>query len=69
MNEDSERVHEYDDIFRIGNKGNVSKVKIRVIQGMIQIERPRGWTIEKIKEVACDLRNIELYNATIKYSK
>ena len=68
INENNEKVHEYDNLFRIGNKGNVSKIKMKIIQGMIQIERPYGWTIEKIKEIAYDIRNIELYNSTIKQS-
>ena len=69
INENNEKVHEYDNLFRIGNKGNVSKIKMKIIQGMIQIERPYGWTIEKIKEIAYDIRNNELYNSTIKKIK
>ena len=68
INENNEKVHEYDNLFRIGNKGNVSKIKMKIIQGMIQIERPYGWTIEKIKEIAYDIRNIEMYNSTINKS-
>jgi hypothetical protein len=34
------RVQEYDNIFKIGNMENINKVKVRVIQEMIQIERP-----------------------------
>jgi hypothetical protein len=46
----------------VGNTGYLSKVKMKIIQLMIQIERPRGWTIERIKEIANEINNIELYN-------
>jgi hypothetical protein len=42
----------------------MNKVKVKVIQGMIQIERPTNWTIEKIKKIANDIRQTELHNAS-----
>jgi hypothetical protein len=45
-----EKIMEYDNIFMIGERGMLSKIKIRVIQEMIQIERPVNWTIERIKK-------------------
>ncbi len=59
-------VQEYDNVFNIGNIGSVSKVKMRIVQGMIQIERPSGWTIERINKIANEIRFIELYNAKLK---
>jgi hypothetical protein len=41
-------VLEYDNVFKIGNMANMNKVKVKVIQGMIQIECPINWTIEKL---------------------
>jgi hypothetical protein len=62
LNQSNERIQEYDNVFRVGNTGNVSKVKMKIIQGMIQVERPRCWTIERIKEIANEIKGIELYN-------
>jgi hypothetical protein len=44
----------------------LSKIKMKVIQGMIQIERPTNWTIENIEKIANDIKNMELYNLKIK---
>ena len=65
INQMNEKVQEYDNVFRIGNVENVSKIKLKIIQGMIQIERPKCWTIEKINEIANENRCIELYNAKL----
>ena len=58
-----EVVEKYDDVFMIGNIGMLSKIKMKVIQGMIQIERPTNWTIEHIKKIANEIKNMELYNS------
>ena len=55
----------YEDVFKIGDLGNVSKVKMKIIQEMIQVERPVNWTIENVKKVVKEIKNIELYNAAI----
>ena len=48
-----EKVQAYDDIFRIGNSTRIiSKVKVKVIQGMIQIERPVNWSMDNIMKIA-----------------
>ena len=59
-----EKIMEYDNIFMIGEREVLSKVKIRVIQEMIQIERPVNWAIERIQKIANELRCMEIYNAT-----
>jgi hypothetical protein len=33
---------------------------------MIQIERPTGWGIERVKYLAHEIKNIETYNLTVK---
>ena len=40
----------------------MSKVKLTVIQGMIQIERPTNWTIENIIKIVNEIKRIETYN-------
>jgi hypothetical protein len=67
INQINEKVQDYDNVFKIGNKEKISKVKMKLIQGMIQIECPRFWTLERIKEIANEIRCIELYNKERKY--
>jgi hypothetical protein len=62
INQNTEKIRDYDHVFKIGNIGKISKVKMKIIQGMIQIDRPNGWTIEKINDIANDIRYMELYN-------
>jgi hypothetical protein len=62
INQNNEGVQNYDNVFRIGNIGKVSKVKMKIIQGMIQIDRPICWTIERINDIAKEIGCIELYN-------
>jgi hypothetical protein len=57
-----ERVLEYEDVFKIGGTENMSKVKVTVIQRMIQIERPTNWTIENIIKIFSEIKRIETFN-------
>ena len=59
-------VIEYDDVFVIGDVGVLSKVKMKVIQEMIQIERPVNWSMENIERIANELKNVESYNSAKK---
>ena len=63
INQQKDKVQEYEDIFKIGNMGYESRIKIKIIQGMIQLERPSNWSMENIKKIANEIQNIELYNA------
>ena len=56
-------INEYQDIYYIDNCAHVCKVKMKIIQEMIQIERPSGWNLEQIKRISNDITNIELYNS------
>ncbi len=56
----------HDNVFDIDKIGIASTIKVRVIQAMIQIERPIGWGFEKIKNLALEIRNIEMYNLAVK---
>ena len=55
----------YEDVFKIVESGVVSKVKMKVIQEMIQVERPVNWSIENVKKIINEIKNIELYNSVI----
>jgi hypothetical protein len=41
---------------------HVCKVKIKIIQEMIQIQRPMGWNLERIKSLSNDIKRLETYN-------
>ena len=56
----------YEDVFRVENVGTISVIKVRVIQAMIQIERPVGWTQEKVRKLAIEVKIIEIYNSVAK---
>ena len=53
----------YDDVFRIGSLGAINKVKMKVIQSMIQVERPTNWNIGNIIKIANEINLTEIYNA------
>jgi hypothetical protein len=55
-------------VFVIGDFGVVSKVKMKVIQEMIQIDPPVNWSMDKQMKIANELKNIELYNRNIKHN-
>ena len=55
-------MNEYKDLYNIDNCAHVCKVKMKIIQEMIQIERPIGWSIERINLISNDIRRIEMYN-------
>ena len=58
-------VNEYQDIYNIDVCAHVCKVKMKIVQEMIQIERPRGWNLEQINLISMDIKKIELYNSKI----
>jgi hypothetical protein len=65
-NHEEERVLEYGNVFKIGITARVNKLKIRIIQGMIQIERPKYWTMKNISDLDNDIGRIEKYNTNKK---
>ena len=59
----NESVKFFENIFVPGQTRGACLVKIKVIQEMIQVERPRNWDMDKLKNVVSELMKIELYNA------
>ena len=55
-------INEYQDIYSIDDCAHVCKVKMKIIQEMIQIERPRGWNLERVNLISKEIKKIELYN-------
>jgi hypothetical protein len=62
----SKIINEYHDIYAMDDCAHVCKVKMRIIQEMIQIERPMGWNLTQIESISMDIRKIELYNNSSK---
>ena len=58
-----DKVNKYEDIFNSCEWPGTAMVKIRIIQELIQIERPKNWNAEKILNIVRDLMNVERYNA------
>ena len=58
-----ESVFEYEDIYKSSSSSFITLFKIRVIQELIQIVRPKNWYIEKMEKIAIDLIKIEKYNS------
>jgi hypothetical protein len=44
LNKQKEKLLNYYNVFKTGNLNVVSKIKIKVIQGVIQYEQPTNWT-------------------------
>ena len=61
-NQVSSQINEYKDIYSVEDCAHVCKVKIKIIQEMIQIERPSGWNIERINLISSNIKKIEMYN-------
>jgi hypothetical protein len=54
----------YQEIFVPGDNHATCVIKIKLIQVLIQIERPRNWTYEMVKNIIVQTMSLELYNAT-----
>jgi hypothetical protein len=62
-NMNCEKVELYEDVFKPGKTTASCLIKIRVIQEMIQIERPKNWKEENITNICRELMKIENYNS------
>jgi hypothetical protein len=60
-----EMITKYDDIFSPGKSSAICLIKIKIIQELIQIERPKHWNDDNIKQISDKLLKIEKYNATV----
>ena len=53
----------FDDIFVTETNQANCTIKIKIIQEMIQKERPKNWSMENIKKITSDIMKIEEHNA------
>jgi len=58
------RTNCYQEIFVPGDNHANCIIKIKLIQALIQIERPKNWTYEMVKKIIVQTMTLELYNAT-----
>ncbi len=58
----SEQVRTYEDVFTPGTTNSSCMIKIKIIQEMIQIERPKNWSEENIKNIVKNIIDIERHN-------
>jgi hypothetical protein len=63
QNVKADKVTSYEDIFVPGENDAVCNIKIKLIQEMIQIERPKNWNIENIKNMIVNLANMENFTS------
>ena len=59
------RVSGYEDVLNIDGSGVISMIKVRVIQAMIQVVRPIGWNVDRVRKLALEIKCIELYNCVV----
>jgi hypothetical protein len=60
-----ECVSNYEDVFQTCEMPAVTIVKAKIIQALIQIERPINWDRERLLDTIKDLINVERYNAGV----
>jgi hypothetical protein len=63
INNISESINNYSDIFKSNKEAATTIIKIKIIQELIQIERPMNWNWDTFKEKIVEIIKIEKYNA------
>ncbi len=64
----NECIHKFEDIFQACELSCTNMIKIKIIQELIQIERPINWNREKLLSLVRELICIERYNANLSRS-
>ena len=57
------KIQNYEEIYITQDISALSTVKMKIIQEMIQIQRPMGWSMDNVEKIAKEMKNIELYNS------
>ena len=60
------QLSEYKDIYEVDDNTQACKVKIKIIQELIQINRPRSWNLENINSIDRNIKAMEKYNKMLK---
>jgi Sec7-like guanine-nucleotide exchange factor len=56
-------LNSYEDIFRWEQTPIFNVLKVKIIQQLIQIKRPKGWTKNTLTKLIMDFHNVESYIA------
>jgi hypothetical protein len=67
LGNEQDSVKEYDNVYKVGSSPAIALVKIKVIQELIQIERPKNWNNEKMDSLVEELIRNERYIAKNKF--
>jgi hypothetical protein len=65
INQRSDSVNSFDDVYKISENAEIVLIKIKVIQSLIQIDRPSNWSENNLKKVVKDIGNVEKYNHSV----
>jgi hypothetical protein len=57
------KINKYEDLYKTESNAAISTIKIRIIQELIQIERPKNWCKKRIIQVISQLRDYDLINS------
>jgi hypothetical protein len=55
MGDEKEEVKSYNNVYKFGQKSVTTLIKIKVIQALIQIERPKNWNEDRMEALVKDL--------------
>ncbi len=58
-----DRVLSYDDVYTVSISTGIILVKVKLIQALIQIDRPRNWTMLHLEKLINNLVSTDKYNA------
>jgi hypothetical protein len=56
------KVLKYEDLYRTEFTNSVSIIKMKIIQEMIQVERPKNWSNARLVNLIIQIRDYELFN-------
>jgi exonuclease III len=68
LNKQVDLVSSYDEVYNAASSSGTNLIKIRLIQELIQIDRPKNWGPEHIKRIITNLINTDKYNAIKSFS-
>ena len=63
-----ELVNNFEEVVKSCNSPEISFVKVKIIQQLIQIERPMNWNQDKLHTIIREVINIEQYNSNVSRS-
>jgi hypothetical protein len=69
IGKNEDMVQKYEDIYEIPKLQAITILKLKIIQEMVQIKRPKTWSEENVIKLIRDLKNMECYNAKINKTK